>query len=287
MIELNNVYKKFDEIIALDNVSTKINRGVTGIIGPNGSGKTTLVQLILGLLRPTSGNISVMGIDSSDRDNLIELTGYIPEKTAVYGKMTAREYLDFFARLKGLEIDAEDVLARYEILERADDYITTFSKGMKRRLELARVCLNGPEILIMDEPFTGLDPSSRVKVREDIKKAKNVIICSHNLHEVQLVSREIVMLRSGNLLLHEKTNKFMERTSSVKVSIRGVFDENAGKIVEEFASEVIEIKRNSITLLSTNQNSLPNLIRKLSSNYEVYEVIPEVNLEKVFMELTG
>jgi len=207
MIDLINVSKKFGDITPLNNISIKINKGITAIIGPKGAGKTTLIRLILGLQKPTSGEIRVMGIDTRDsdinRDKLIDLIGYIPEKTAVYENLTAREYLNFFASLRGSNLEIDDLLSKYDLLERADNFLSTYSTGMKRRLELARVSLYEPKLVILDEPFNGLDSYTRSEVEKWINKQKNVIFSSHDISEAEGLADEVIVLKEGSVLFHD------------------------------------------------------------------------------------
>ncbi|AEA46294.1 ABC transporter ATP-binding protein [Archaeoglobus veneficus] len=288
MIEFVNVCKKFGRIMALNEVSLDIGRGITAIIGPNGAGKTTLIRLILGLLKPTSGELSVMGVNpATERDRLIGSIAYVPEKTAVYEKMTAHEYLSFFAALKGLDVDVEGILARYGLIERADDSISTFSKGMKRRLELARVLMSEPEILVLDEPFSGIDPESRIEIRKIIQtsRSKIVVMCSHDLHEVEQIADTVVVLRNGNVVLHDNIERLLTRIDNIKLTIRGVFDDETGRILGKFGAEIIELRKDRVTLIVNDRTLMPALIRELSSNYELFEIASDTNLEKIFIDM--
>jgi len=288
MIRLVSVCKKFGQITALNDVTLDIDRSITAVIGPNGAGKTTLVRLILGLLKPTSGEISVMGVNpASERDKLIGRIAYVPERVAVYERMTAHEYLKFFASIKGLEVDINEILARYGLIERAEDKISKFSKGMKRRLEIARAFMSEPEILVLDEPFSGIDPESRADIRKLIRasRSKIVIVCSHDLHEIEQVADSVIILRSGKALFHGSIENLLAKAKNVKFTIRGVFDTGVKEILSKFETEIIELGRNHIILSVRNRSLIPAITRELSSQYDVFEVTSHVNLERIFMEM--
>ncbi len=269
----------------MKNVNFDINDGsCVGLIGPNGAGKTTLIRLILGLLKPTSGRVSVNGLDpASERDRLVGKIAYVPEKTAIYEKMTAKEYLRFFVALRNINISVSEILTDYGLEERSDDPISTLSKGMKRRLELARALMGNPEILILDEPFSGIDPESRIRIRETIRNSgsKLIVVSSHDLREVERVADSVVVMKNGRVVFHGDIEKLM--ASNVSLTIRGVFDEGVKDLLRKFGAEIMGIKGNSISLRIARDH-MPMLMRELSSSYDLFDVTSD-GIENAFVEL--
>lgn len=284
-VVVSKVSKSYGGRPVLKNVNFDINDGsCVGLIGPNGAGKTTLIRLILGLLKPTSGRVSVNGLDpASERDRLVGKIAYVPEKTAIYEKMTAKEYLRFFVALRNINISVSEILTDYGLEERSDDPISTLSKGMKRRLELARALMGNPEILILDEPFSGIDPESRIRIRETIRNSgsKLIVVSSHDLREVERVADSVVVMKNGRVVFHGDIEKLM--ASNVSLTIRGVFDEGVKDLLRKFGAEIMGIKGNSISLRIARDH-MPMLMRELSSSYDLFDVTSD-GIENAFVEL--
>lgn len=208
-VELTKVYKDFwgrDHVRALDGLNIEVNRGeVFGLLGPNGSGKTTTVRLILGLLFPSSGIVRIFGKSPREVDTKRRV-GYMPEESHLYEYLNAEETLDFFGRLFGL--------TRTERRERTDSLIEMvgleaarrrpigeFSKGMARRIGLAQALINDPDVLILDEPTTGLDPLGSRQMKDLIDmlsgRGKTIFLCSHLLSDVEQVCDRVCILYGG------------------------------------------------------------------------------------------
>jgi len=209
LIELTKIYKDFwgrPRVKALDGLNLEVKRGeVFGLLGPNGSGKTTTVRLMLGLLFPTRGAVRIFG--KSPRDiSIKKRIGYMPEESHLYEYLTAEETLDFFGRLFGLDSAVRrhrtDALIEMVGLQRARRRpIREFSKGMARRIGLAQSLINDPDLLILDEPTTGLDPIGAHEMKELIrtlkKRGKTIFICSHLLADVEEVCDRLCILYGG------------------------------------------------------------------------------------------
>jgi len=209
MIELENVSKSYGDVQALRGISTSIERGeIVGLLGPNGAGKTTAMKILVGYLLPSSGRASVAGIDVVEHPlEVQQRIGYLPENAPIYGDMLVQEYLRFVADMRGLEGDR----GRRRIVEAAGqcaiDTVMTrtighLSKGFRQRVGLAAAILHDPQILILDEPTTGLDPNQIVEVRELIHRmgqTKTVILSTHILTEVEASCSRAVILIDGSV----------------------------------------------------------------------------------------
>ncbi|AIF68984.1 ABC transporter [Palaeococcus pacificus DY20341] len=224
-IEIENLTKKYGDLKAVDNLTLKVEKGITfGFLGPNGAGKTTTILSMLGLIIPDSGSIKILGNDVfREPVKVKERIGYLPENATVYEELTAWKNLEFFANFYNVsktekEKRIEELLKMVGLWDVRYRKAKTFSKGMKQRLLLAQALINDPEVLILDEPTSGLDPEGAflVKsiVKEERKKGKTVFFSSHILSEVEELSDKVGILVDGKLMalgpLDDIKKQFME-----------------------------------------------------------------------------
>lgn len=211
IIEIRDLSKHFAKRMAVDRVNLMVENGeIFGLVGPNGAGKTTTMRMLVTLLQPDRGEIWVAGhsIHKSPRE-IRRIIGFMPDSFGVYGDMTVREYLDFFgacyqippAQRHGL---IDDLLELVDISHRRDDMVDTLSRGLKQRLGLARVLIHDPNILVLDEPASGLDPRARVEIRELLleiaRLGKTIIFSSHILADVAELCTRVGIMESGKLV---------------------------------------------------------------------------------------
>jgi ABC-2 type transport system ATP-binding protein len=211
-LQLQNLSKSYGDKAAVDNISVNLTQGVYGLLGVNGSGKTTLMRMICGVLKPTSGNISLDGRKIQDLgENYYALLGYMPQDFGFYPDFTAREFMMYIAAVKGLDKNnakrrTDTLLYMVNLQEVANKKIKSFSGGMKQRLGIAQAELNEPSILILDEPTAGLDPKERVRFRNiisDFAKEKIVILSTHIVSDVASIANTILMMKQGRFILQE------------------------------------------------------------------------------------
>jgi ABC-2 type transport system ATP-binding protein len=207
MIEIIHLTKKFGEITAVDDLNLTVKKGeLFGLIGPNGAGKTTVVRILCGALKPTSGTIKVNGYDVvEDPIRVKSLIGYLPEEPNLYERLTPMKLLKFFGELYGVKSNdrAEELLKMVGLYDRAHSKISTFSKGMRERLAIARALIHDPEILVLDEPTMGLDPGTARVIREFIarqKKSKTILMCTHYLEEAEMLCDRVGIIDRGKLV---------------------------------------------------------------------------------------
>ncbi len=211
-IIIDHLSHRFDGRYALQDLSYEVRKGeVFALLGPNGAGKTTTIRLLNGLYKPSGGTIRVFGNDPVIHGSEIRRqTGVLTETSALYERLTARENLMFFGRMYGIVESVllkrtEEILQFFTLEKRADDRVSTFSKGMKQRLALARAFLNDPRILYLDEPTASLDPESTQQVHELIESIskqddRTVFLCTHRLEEAERLADRVAILNSGKLL---------------------------------------------------------------------------------------
>lgn len=205
-IIFDNVSKFYGEILGVNRVSLEIPSGITSLVGPNGAGKTTLMNLMTGLLRPTRGRLSVLGIPTDRPEELFRKLGYCSQFDSFPRGLTGREFISSFLMVSGFTRRqsndlTEQALERVELLPAADRKIGAYSKGMRQRVRLAQSIAHQPSVLILDEPLNGLDPMVRAETialfRQLAADGLHLIISSHILHEVDMMSDRVVLLNNG------------------------------------------------------------------------------------------
>lgn len=206
MIVFEDVSKFYGEILGVNRVNLQIAPGITSLVGPNGSGKTTLMNLMCGLLKPTRGRISVLGISPDDSETVFQKLGYCSQFDSFPRGATAREFIEFYLSVQGYPKQtvremAQIALERVSLVEAADRKVSAFSKGMRQRVRLAQSIAHNPSILVLDEPLNGLDPMARAETirlfRSLADAGMYLIISSHILHEVDMMSDSVVLLHNG------------------------------------------------------------------------------------------
>jgi ABC-2 type transport system ATP-binding protein len=207
-ISIEALTKKYKDLVALSNVSLKVGSGeIVGLIGPNGAGKSTLMKVVVGILKPTSGKVSVSGYDVvQEPEAAKKLIGYVPENPSLYTALTVSEFLRFVGKLRfvaddELEGKISDSLRTFSLVDKADALVGSLSKGMKQKLALVSATLHDPDVLILDEPLTALDPKTQAFVHGWIsaqgRSGKTVLLSTHNLEIVQDYATRIVIIDKG------------------------------------------------------------------------------------------
>lgn len=279
-LQLQDLRKQYGAKCAVGGVSASLVPGIYGLLGANGAGKTTLMRMICGVLKPTSGSISLNGktIEQLGEQYYTHL-GYMPQDFGFYPDFTAREFMLYMAAVKGLDKRkakkrTEDLLHMVNLSDVADKKIKSYSGGMKQRLGIAQAELNSPSILILDEPTAGLDPKERVRFRSiisDFAKEKIVILSTHIVSDVSYIADTILMMKKGSFLLQEPMSTV---TDSIK-----------GKVWELLVDEktAAEYSRNYSVVNLHHENNMVRLrmIEETAPGEDAQ--IAEPSLEDLFM----
>ncbi len=208
-IRLRNVARWYGEVLGVNKVTVDVYAGITGLLGPNGSGKTTLMNVVCGLLRPGGGSVSVLGYPVWNNPRLRRLVGYCPQADQLLDNFTGRAFLQGFLNLHGRGVSwarrcAMAALERVGLEQAARQSIATYSKGMRQRLKVALALAHEPEVLVLDEPFNGLDPIARREMMrlfiDYARQGRTLLIASHILHEVEQLTHQILMMSNGYVL---------------------------------------------------------------------------------------
>ena len=210
-ISIEALTKNYDALVALNNVSLTVGPGeIVGLIGPNGAGKSTLMKIVVGILRPTSGRVRISGHDVvQEPEAAKKLVGYVPENPSLYTALTVSEFLRFVGKIRGvrdedLEAKTSGSLKTFSLLDKADSLVGSLSKGMKQKVALIAATLHDPDVLILDEPLTALDPKTQAFVHGWIssqgEEGKTVLLSTHNLEIVQDYASRIVIIDKGTVV---------------------------------------------------------------------------------------
>ncbi|MFB6234111.1 MAG: ATP-binding cassette domain-containing protein [Halopenitus sp.] len=208
-IELAGVTKRYEDVTAVEGVDLTVEEGeIYGFLGPNGAGKSTTINILLDFVRPTSGDVHVLGRDAQAESVAIRRrTGVLPEGFSVYDRLTGREHVEFAIESKELDVEPDPILERVGLTDDADRKAGGYSKGMAQRLALAMALVGQPQLLILDEPSSGLDPAGakemREIVREEAERGATVFFSSHVLGQVEAVCDRVGILRDGHLVAED------------------------------------------------------------------------------------
>ncbi|HWA99161.1 MAG TPA: ABC transporter ATP-binding protein [Pirellulales bacterium] len=303
MIETRDLTKVYGTLHAIDRLNLSLDRGdVFGFIGPNGAGKTTTMRILATLLAPTSGEATVCGysIYTAPRE-IRRVIGFMPDFFGVYDDMTVIEYLEFFAaayRIRGSQRVAvcNKMLDLVDLGYKRDELVTSLSRGMTQRLGLARVLLHDPQVLLLDEPASGLDPRARIEIRNLLKQlrslGKTILVSSHILPELADVCNKIGIIERGQLLVNSNVDEVMRRVRRSTVLKIRVADRTdaAAKLLEQQASvESVQVNDGllSVRLAEGIEDycELPTALIDAGFKLQLFRE-EELNLETAFMELT-
>ena len=209
VLEIDDASRSFGDVKAVDGLTLSLKKGeIMGFLGTNGAGKTTTIKMLLGLIRPTAGTVRVLGGDPSNADVRRQI-GYMPETAYYYPYLNARELLSFYGGICGLDAKTirtrtDELLARVDLAEAARRPLKTYSKGMLQRAGIAQALLADPALLVLDEPFTGLDPLARIHFRDLMRElrdaGKTIFFSSHELGETELLCDRVAILKKGRCL---------------------------------------------------------------------------------------
>lgn len=303
VLEMEDVSKWYGDVVALNDVTLHLQEGITGLVGPNGAGKTTLLHLMTGQLRPSQGHLRVLGEDPWRNPKLRERVGFVPETLALWEARTGREHVHLAADLtrQGTRDRAQGWLERVDLDEDADRSVDGYSRGMRQRLKLAMALVHEPELLILDEPFSGLDPVGRREMmallEELAQTGRSVLFSSHVLHEVETLTREIAVIVGGRLVARGDVHNIRGLMDQHPHQVRVVLDRPralAQRLITH--PDVVRVRVDEAAdgygeVLAETQapDTFYDRLRDtiLEEDYEVRELLsPDDNLQAVFNYLT-
>lgn len=277
VIEVANVRKYYGEVRGVDGLSFSVEKGeIYGFLGPNGAGKTTTVKILVKIIKDYTGKVRVLGKDlrewGKDYYNKIGVSFEFP---AVYSRLTARENLGFFASFYKKHLDPTEVLKMVGLDEKADELVSGFSKGMKKKLDLARALLPDPEILFLDEPLEGLDPASARRIKDLLlemrKSGKTVFLTTHNMYVADELCDRVAFIVDGSIRLVDNPGELKVKMGKRLVKVEYVA--NGSVAVKEFPLENIGQNEEFLKIIREHE------VRRINTE--------EPTLEEIFLKVTG
>lgn len=296
-VEIKNITKSFGTQKAVNNLSISFKAGeITGFLGPNGAGKSTTMKIITGLIAPDCGNVSVMGKDIK-RETLEarKHIGYLPENNPLYTDMYVREYLEYVARIymprKEVKASVENSIHITGLAKEQHKKIQQLSKGYKQRVGLAQALLHDPDVLILDEPTTGLDPNQIGEIRDLIRKVgknKTVMLSTHIMQEVEALCDRVVIINDGKIISDDKVSNIVNNSSDINISVHFTSQIDLDKLRNlEFIKNINNCGGNKF-IITAQKDIREDLFKfAVNHNYILTKLnLLHENLESIFKKLT-
>jgi ABC-2 type transport system ATP-binding protein len=296
ILEVSGLTHDYGEVVAIDDLHLEVPAGVTGLVGANGAGKTTLLRLTLGLLHPTSGSMRVLGHDPQSEPLVVRSrVGYMPEGECLPKDQTAADFVSYAAQLAGLPSSearrrSSETLFLVGLEEERFRFLGDFSTGMQQRVKLAQAIVHDPDLILLDEPASGLDPEGRVQMLDLIKRLSgfdiNVIVSSHVLTDIEQTCDWVVMLDAGNLLRSGPLGGF-EKLGTVVVEVLDHAEEVAARIREQGIEVTVDGRR---LMVGPGDESIENIVVAAAAGTDsglVRMIRGSASLEDLFLSNEG
>ena len=301
VIRTDNLTRDFDKVRAVNRLSLEVPSGIVfGFLGPNGAGKTTTISLLLGLLEPTEGKIEVLGYDiRTQAEEIRNRTGALLEHNGLYERLSAEENLEFFGRIWHLSSSErhdriKKLLTHFGLWDRRREKVSSWSKGMKQKLAVARAILHNPQLIFLDEPTAGLDPVAAASLREDIvqlssNEGTTVFLTTHNLNEAEKICNQVAVINKGKLITIGMPDELKENRSKSRVRVTGIgFTEKVLSLLRS-RTEIVDIQLINDCLyidLKENARMSPLTGLMVREGVEIEEIQKEkATLEEVFLKI--
>ena len=297
-IEVKNLFKFYGEQAAVNDISFSIKKGeIVGFLGPNGAGKSTTMKVLTGYMPATSGEVRICGeevdVDSKETKKKI---GYLPENNPLYLDMYVREYLEFVGKIykvPNLKQRIDEMIQQVGLEVEQNKKIGMLSKGYRQRVGLAQAIIHDPEVLILDEPTTGLDPNQLVEIRELIKnigKSKTVMLSTHIMQEVEAICDRVIIIKSGKIVADNSASELQYEDNKQVVYVEFEGDLNKNQLKKETViSNVENVGENAWLIESSANLDLRKVIAQFAQKHNLLVLTlrkEEKTLEEVFKELT-
>ena len=298
VIQISSLSKRFKDLLAVDELELHVNRGdVFGFLGPNGAGKSTTIRMMLSLVSPTSGTINIFGKSLlENRKEILTNIGAIVEKPDFYQYLPAIKNLEILAKISGKEVSSKRIVELLDLVglkDRAKSKVKTYSHGMKQRLGIAQALLHDPELIVLDEPTTGLDPQGMKEIRDLILRLskdenKTIFLSSHILSEIELVANRMIIINKGKKIVEGEVSNLLN-SNKVKVTVEVENIVTVKNILEttKWLNQIESISANKINI-NLEQNEIPLLNKFLVENgIMVNALVPVRSLEDYFLNITS
>ena len=299
-MEVANASRWYGNVVAVNDVSFRLDGGITGLLGPNGAGKSTILHMIAGFLAPSSGSVTVGGSPTRGHPELYRLIGLVPESEAVYPFLTGRQFVVANARLQGMDGEeagaaAVRAIKQVEMEPAQDRAIGTYSKGMRQRIKVASALVHEPPVLLLDEPFNGMDPRQRLQMMDLLRQmagqGRVILFSSHILEEVERLAERVLVIVAGRLaasgdfreirrLMTDRPHTFTVRSSNDRAL--------AAALMDEASTAGVSLDDGLITVRTTDFGAFSRAVAGVArrENIRLHELLPtDESLESVFSYL--
>lgn len=301
-VQVNHLSKTFNQKKVVDDISFNIKPGeIFALLGPNGAGKTTTFRIMTTLLKSTSGSITIMGYDTQKEPQKVRsLFGLTSKDASIDKDLSARENLMIFARLNGLsrkdaKVRTEELLTEFSLINSADKALSTFSGGMRRRLDLAVSLIARPAVIFLDEPTTGLDPQTRIQmwdtIRDLVKAGSTIILTTQYLEEADQLADHIAMIDHGKMVGYGTPNELKAKVGNEKLNLKFEDENQAEKAVQSIQSDLkekVQQNGNSVVIPISDINEVPIILHQLTqANLKISDLnVKQPSMDDVFFAMT-
>jgi len=297
VIEVSGLSKKFKEVRAVNNLNINVHKGdVFGFLGPNGAGKSTTIRMLLSLINPDQGKIKIFNKSlSKNRIEILRKIGAIVESPDFYGYLSAYKNLEIIGKISGKEISGKRIMEVLEMVgldKRYKSKVKTYSHGMKQRLGIAQALIHNPDLIILDEPTTGLDPQGMKEIRDLIihlskDEKKTIFLSSHILYEVELVANRMIIINKGATIIEGEVKDLLN-TADLKVTFEVNDPHKAKNLIQDkiWFSKLDSVVDNKL-IFNITTDEIPPLNRYFVQNaVDVKAIVPKRSLEEFFLNIT-
>jgi len=294
-IEVEKLTKSYGDLLAVNDISFTVSKGeVFAFLGPNGAGKTTTVEIIETIRTPTSGKVTLLGMDvTKKKHDIVPRIGVLPQGFNSFDRITVRETIQYYSRLFCMDTDIDGLIELVNLKDKTKEQYKNLSGGLKQRLGIAIALVNDPEVVFLDEPTTGLDPHARHEVWEVLlglkKKGKTVFLTTHYMEEAELLADTVAIISKGKVIAMGSPGELIESTANYLVLTLKPVDEKVLEIVRTIGFEAVFDSHKNIKVRvehTYDVQKILNAIRDAGALYLSLDV-RKPNLEEVFLKLTG
>jgi ABC-2 type transport system ATP-binding protein len=296
VIEVHGLTKRYGKLLAVNDISFSVKKGeVFALLGPNGAGKTTTVEIVDTIRRPTSGKVSLLGMDvTKKKHDIVPRIGVLPQGFSSFDRITVRETIQYYSRLfRGRDVDVDGLIDLVKLTDKAQDQYKNLSGGLKQRLGIAIALVNSPEVVFLDEPTTGLDPRARREVWDVLlgQKAKGttVLLTTHYIEEAELLADTVAIISKGKIIAIGSPGKLIESNANYLLLTLQSADEKALAIVRKMGFEPIPYPPHDIKIRVGHTDDVQKILSGLKDAGASFLSLDvrKPNLEEVFLKLTG
>ena len=295
-IEVEKLTKRYGDLLAVNDISFTVSKGeVFAFLGPNGAGKTTTVEIIETIRTPTSGKVSLLGMDvTKSKHDIVPRIGVLPQEFNSFDRITVRETIQYYSRLFNCRnTDIDGLIELANLKEKSKEQFKKLSGGLKQRLGIAIALVNNPEVVFLDEPTTGLDPRARREVWDVLlglkKKGKTVFLTTHYMEEAELLADTVAIISKGSIVAMGSPMELIESNANYLALTLQSVDEKVFEIVQKTGFEPVNANHNNIKVRVARPDDIQkilNAIKDAGASFVSMDV-RKPNLEEVFLKLTG